>query len=163
LPPIRLWDVESGKLIRRLDGPRWGCFTAFSPDGKYLAAGGLDDHKGKVLVRPTDGRSVWVYDTATWERRWRLEGHDKGVASVAFSPDSRLLASGGCEGDDRVRVWDLESGKELKCFRGHHSGVVPLAFSPDGRVLASGSGDSTILLWDLADKADKAKADNGPP
>jgi RNA polymerase sigma factor (sigma-70 family) len=152
LPPVRLWDVESGKLLRRLDGPRWGCTVAFSPDGKYVAVGGLDDHERKVLVRATDGRSVWVYETATWERRWRLQGHEKGVAGLAFSPDSRLLASGGCEGDDRVCVWDLETGNELKCFRGHHSGIWPLAFSPDGRTLASGGGDSTILLWDLGRK-----------
>jgi RNA polymerase sigma factor (sigma-70 family) len=147
-PPIRMWDVASGKLLRQLDAPRWGCTVAFSPDGKYLAAGGLDDHEGKHLVRPTDGRDAWVWETATWERRY-LRGHVKGIAALAFSPDGRLLASGGCEGDDRICVWDLDSGKQLKTLRGQHSGIAALAFSPDGRTLASGAGDSTILLWDL--------------
>ncbi len=149
VPPIRLWDVATGELIRRLDGPRWQCILAFSPDGKYLAAGGIDDSAGKMLVRPAYGKSAWVWETATWKRRWMLDGHEKGIYSLAFSPDSKRLATGACEGDDKVRLFDLATGKEERSFSGHHSGVTSLAFSPDGRVLASGAGDSTILLWDV--------------
>jgi WD40 repeat protein len=147
VPPIRLWDVATGELIRRLDGPRWSCTLAFSPDGKHLAAGGIDDSEGKTLVRPAYGKSAWVWETATWKRRWLLDGHEKGIYVLAFSPDGKRLATGACEGDDRVRLFDLESGKELARFAGHHSAVLSLTFSPDGRTLASGAGDSTILLW----------------
>jgi RNA polymerase sigma factor (sigma-70 family) len=149
VPPIRLWEVETGKLIRRLDGPRWSCQLAFSPDGKYLAAGGMDDSKAKSLVRPADGQSVWVWDMETWECVGNLRGHPHGVLSLAFSPDGKRLATGGCEGDDKVRVWDMATSKELNAFQGHHSAIMSLAFSPDGRLLASGAGDSTILLWDV--------------
>jgi WD40 repeat protein len=149
VPPIRLWDVAGGELIRRLDGPRWNCTLAFSPDGKYLAAGGMDDSEGKFLVRAAYGKSAWVWETATWQRRWMLDGHEKGIYALAFSPDGKRLATGACEGDDKVRLFDLETGKERACFSGHHGAVLSLAFSPDGRVLASGAGDSTILLWDV--------------
>jgi RNA polymerase sigma factor (sigma-70 family) len=151
VPPIRLWDVATGKLLRRLDGPRWNCQIAFSPDGKYLAAGGTDDH-GKLLVRPIDGQSVWLWETAGWERHKYLCGHTRGVMALAFSRDSKRLATGGLEGDDKVRVWDVETVKLLHCFQGHHSCVYSLAFSPDSKVLASGAGDSTILLWDTTTK-----------
>jgi RNA polymerase sigma factor (sigma-70 family) len=152
VPPIRLWDVATGELIRRLDGPRWQCNLAFSPDGKYLAAGGIDDSRGKMLVRAAYGKSAWVWETATWKRRWMLDGHEKGILALAFSPDGKRLATGACEGEDKVRLFDLEGGKELACFAGHHSAVLSLAFSPDGRTLASGAGDSTILLWDVGRK-----------
>jgi WD domain, G-beta repeat len=72
---------------------------------------------------------------------------------MAFSPDGRLLATGGYEQDDIVRVWEVATCQEIARFTGHHSGVGSLAFTPDGRTLASGAGDATILLWDLTSHA----------
>jgi WD40 repeat protein len=76
------------------------------------------------------------------------------VLSVAFSPDGRLLASGGCQGgyvNDRLQLWDVSSGQRLRLFQGHIQCVNSVAFSPDGRLLASGSDDNTIQLWDISD------------
>jgi WD40 repeat protein len=67
---------------------------------------------------------------------------------VAFSPDGRLLASGS--DDQTVKLWDVETGQEVRTLRGHNGGVWSVAFSPDGRLLASGSGDGTVKLWDVA-------------
>jgi WD40 repeat protein len=72
-----------------------------------------------------------------------LRGHTDGVRSVAFSPDSRLLASGSW--DNTVILWDVET----RTLRGHTAPVWSVAFSPDGRLLASGSLDNTIKLWDV--------------
>ena len=66
------------------------------------------------------------------------------VKAVAFSPDGRLLASGG---DKTVRLWDPGSGQHQRTLTGHTSIIHGLAFSPDGRLLASGSGDGTVRLW----------------
>ncbi|MGH9702704.1 MAG: caspase family protein, partial [Candidatus Acidiferrales bacterium] len=60
----------------------------------------------------------------------------------------RLLASGSQ--DKTIKLWDAETGRELRTLAGHSSRVNSVSFSPDGRTLASGSEDKTIKLWDVA-------------
>ena len=68
---------------------------------------------------------------------------------MAFLPDGRRTVSSG--GDRTIRLWDIESGQEIHCFRGHTNGVNCVAVSPDGHRLLSSSWDGHELrLWDVA-------------
>jgi WD40 repeat protein len=83
-------------------------------------------------------------------RRWgtelrTLEGHQGGVAAIAFSHDGNILASASGE---TVQHWLIPSGIVLRTLQGHQDEVWAIAFSSDGKFLASGSIDSTIRLWD---------------
>src|SRR5262249_33944721 len=69
--------------------------------------------------------------------------------------DGRTLASGGDDlnnSGNRVRLWDVGTGREVGSLSGHRSVVHTVAFSPDGRLLLSGSIDCTALIWNVADQ-----------
>lgn len=82
-----------------------------------------------------------------------LKGHSSRVEEVAFSPDGKLLATGG--NDNLVMLWDVKTGEHVNVLAELPERVCAIAFSPDSRVLASGDcltfpGSLTcnIIFWD---------------
>ncbi|MBW4610622.1 MAG: AAA-like domain-containing protein [Hassallia sp. WJT32-NPBG1] len=75
----------------------------------------------------------------------RLEGHSSLVRSVTFSPDGKTLAF--ASDDKTIKLWNLETKKQITTLNGHSSRVLSVTFSPDGKTLASASDDNTIKLW----------------
>ena len=75
-----------------------------------------------------------------------LKGHDAAVGFIAFSPDSKLLASSqdGCQ----VMLWDVNSGESLGVLSKGQKYYGALAFSPDGKLLAGGSSCRSVMFWD---------------
>ena len=76
-----------------------------------------------------------------------ISGHTHYVWSIAFSSDSKLLASGSF--DKTVRLWSADTGELLDIFIGHENDITTVAFSPDNQTLASGGWDATVRLWDI--------------
>jgi WD40 repeat protein len=105
--------------------------VAVSPDLRWMATAG------------TSGAFLWDFRQGVM--RHRLEAHGWRVSAVAFSPDSRVLLTGGH--DKVVRAWDVESGSELRSFTGHEREIMDVAFAPDGRRFVSASADNTARVW----------------
>jgi WD40 repeat protein/serine/threonine protein kinase len=147
---VRLWDLETRRLLRTLDGRprepnerhRVVGSLAFSPDGKWLAAG-----FGELNWRENEhDQVVKVWDLASGLEAATLP-HRNAVPSLAFSPDGATLAT-ACN-DKTVRLWAVGSWQLLRSWKGSET-FDALAFAPGGKMLATGSGDGTVQLWDAA-------------
>jgi WD40 repeat protein len=106
---------------------------------------------------PPDGAELaWHYlrGLATATEARTLRGHDGPVYCLAYSPDGRMLATGGA--DRTVKLWDTASWQVRATLRGHDAAVRTLAFAPDGRTLATAGDDGTVRLWDPADGRERA-------
>jgi WD40 repeat protein len=84
--------------------------------------------------------------TAALSETWTSPIFTPMPTAIAFSPDGKYIASAA--GDNKVWLWETESGEKLAAFSGHKAAVLCIAFSPNGKLLASGSGDNDIRMWD---------------
>jgi WD40 repeat protein len=152
---LRLWDLASGREIRKFQGHLDTVNSvAFAPDGKTALSG-------------SDDKTLRLWDLTTSSRLWdlfvgpeikKIEAHSRAVTSVAFAPDGKTALSGGAT----LSLWDLASGREIRRFEGHSGPVNSVVFAPDGRTALSGACDEydskmtwrclkgSFRLWDLA-------------
>ncbi len=144
---LRLWDLTTGKEIRQFQGHTKDIRrVAISPDGKQLLSGSFDG-------------TMRLWDIQTGKEVKCFNGPGHFVESVAFTSNGkRVICSYGPrvveaiqEEDARcsLRLFDLNTGKELKQFKGHTAPILSLAISADGRYLVSGSADRTMRLWEM--------------
>jgi WD40 repeat protein len=156
---VRLWEVRTGKELRRLDGHSVEvCAVAFSPDGSRIASGGAD-------------RTCIIWDAATGREVARVQRRAGRVETVAVSPDGRAVLTGTDEGE--VTLWNADSAARSKTYGEKLGKVTCVAFSPDGHYIASGhddvlvqrsSGpegtkfrDCSVRIWDVASGAELRK------
>ncbi|MFH0519576.1 trypsin-like peptidase domain-containing protein [Streptomyces sp. M41] len=167
---VRLWNLETGTSRTLKEHTLPVTSVAFSPDGRTLAtADNAEAHlrdprtgtKRTTLYEPAlliafsaDSKSfataydryVRLWDASTGAPRAALTGHANEVTALAFSRDSRTLATAGR--DATVRLWDSTAGNDRTTLKGHTSNVYSVAFSKDGRTIATSSADKAAQLWD---------------
>jgi WD40 repeat protein len=132
---VKLWEADTGELVRSLTDTAGVWTVAFAPDGRTLATG---NRAGQVRL----------WNVASGRQRASLSWHSQGIRAVAFTRDGRTLASAG---EDRmVRLWQVATGQGLLTLRGHTQPVNGLAFAPDGKLLASAGHEGTVKLWGVA-------------
>ena len=122
--------------------------VAFSPDCSLLAVG-------------TSAWEVRLYGVQALELVCPgLQGHREALASVAFHPDGRSLASASW--DSTIRIWSVPEGRQLDVLRGHRGRVNRVVFARDG-TLFSASDDKTVRKWDPTRRSDtrSLRADKG--
>ena len=76
-----------------------------------------------------------------------LTGHGDWVRAVAVSPDGRRAVT--ASNDRTLKVWELESGRELQTLSGHAGWVRAVALAPDPWRAVSASSDRTLKVWEL--------------
>ena len=148
---VHLWDVSAQKWVGRLtsQGQRRVATLTYTLDGNTLAVGyGNGD--------------IGLWDMSTQQQTALLDTPSSSVSILAFSPDGKLLASGGSE-DLTISLWDVqtqtlvgafEAHTHVGTFEGHGHKVRSVAFSPDGKILASGiHGHDIVFLWDVATRS----------
>jgi WD40 repeat protein len=156
----RIWKLNltpgaaSAELVRTLAGhaegpPVGGIFyglttVVFSPDGTKLATGGVDKFA-----------KVWDVETGQELLSVLVDTDGSGVTRLAFSPDSRSLATASDSipsGSSPAIIWDIASGRQVSTFTGHNptGRIWGMAFSPDGKRVATGGEGGVLKVWDAS-------------
>jgi WD40 repeat protein len=134
---IRLWDRLGGRQLKQINAPGALYTVAIHPDGKTVAAAGID-------------RKVFVYDVFAGTLQATLEGHPDYIYRVTFNHTGNRLLSCGYGG--HLIVWDFPSGKQLHTTRAR--GVLnSVAYAPDDSQVVVASDNGTAQLLDLPTNA----------
>lgn len=134
--------------VRLFEGSPPGIMSlTFSPDGRTLLGGGLDN-------------VAYLWDVTTGQLLHRLAGHSNWVVDVGISPDGRAAFT--LSRDRSIMVWDVESGQERRHFGDDlilGPEILSATFSPDGRYILSNNGgrpranpgeEANLILWETA-------------
>jgi len=187
---VRLWDVKAQKQVAMVDVSVHGTIVLarFEPDGKILIIsedGTAYSWDGKTSEKPflsispglanasasNDGKYIAAAKKTNfgvvWYRQSRqffkkLEGHSQDICSLAFSPDSRWIATASLDGT--ALVWDLEKSERAPiALKGHDKAVEQASFSADGQEIITASADGTARIWEVRSGREVLSREAGEP
>jgi len=127
---IENWDAATGSHISTYATEQTMLGVTWSPDGRYLAAGGV-------------GQRIVVWDTVTGKQLANYQGHISTISAVAWSPDGKYLASGSQ--DATVKIWEPLTGRHTYTYQGHHERITSIAWFQS--YIASAGIDKTVQVW----------------
>lgn len=155
---IKVWSTEDGSMLREsTEEDGWITALVLSADGAFTMSGGFAraEKRGGFVKQLS-------FDSGEVMRSFETE---QAVSCLALHSDGKLVAAGFSErsgpapGDapdapTQVRVWSLESGKEIHTLRGRRVGVASIAFSADGKELAAAAHcEGALKVWSLEEGA----------
>ena len=142
----RIWDIPSGKERKVIENHKSLVrAVGFTPDGKAFVTAGFDG-------------TLRFWDAAMRKPLRTFEVDPRGVQGFVFTPEGKRLVTATWAGDPgspgEIKVWDLDSGKELRRFSGLKGTILSLDISPNGATLAVGGGFivtfGEVVLFELA-------------
>ncbi len=141
---VRVWDVETKQLKHLLIGHNKRVKAiGISPDGQHIISGAVNS---KIKLWETTKLSE--KQTSECYKTLSISSTELTlVNSLPISPDSKLFATGN--GNGKIKLWDVKTGKWKDTFQGHSSSVFALVFSGDGQTLVSGSYEKNIKIWGI--------------
>jgi len=131
---VSITDEAAQQFVQEMNTPY---------DGSIQALAILPDCS-QVLAAVCD--TVYRWETRSWQPISSLYLPDQ-IISMAVSPDSTMAAVGLFDGT--LRLYNIQSGAELRTLKGHRRNVTALQFSPDSNLLASGDADGVVILWGI--------------
>lgn len=139
---ILLWDLESSRCLRNFRTNEHVMSIQVTPDSKIAITGNWGN---------TNAINLWKINVLNQDQNLPLEnllGHKNAIEKILVLPDGRQIIS--CSQDRTIRLWDLKSGKCLKCIE-YEKGVQAIALFPSnkGQLVVGGYSDGSIIIWDL--------------
>ncbi len=171
---IRLWDVPNRSHLRTLTGHTSTIRSlAFSPDGNTLVSGSSDrsarlwdvatgtekqqtlqihsmgissvafNNSGTRLAVGSSDDTIRLYAIPGYTREHTITANIEGVYDLTFSPTEDIIAAGG---NNTIRLWNINTGRQMFSYKAHTHYIETLTFSKDGKKMVSGSRDGTIRV-----------------
>jgi WD40 repeat protein len=134
---VRVWDMDAGAEIRRIDAhPRfWVTVLGFLPDGRRVLSGGTD-------------YQLRLWDLQAGAEIRRLHGLRVPIEGLAIAPDGRHALSSGLL-DSHLRLWDIDTGGEVYRYDVPQVRLTSGAFTRDGRQAIWAAYDGVLRIWDI--------------
>ncbi|HVV98907.1 MAG TPA: c-type cytochrome domain-containing protein, partial [Planctomycetaceae bacterium] len=134
----RLWNVETGELVRAISGHRDILYAAvLSPDGKTLATAGYD-------------REIKLWNAETGAELRTLAGHNQAIYDLAFSPDGKVIAT--ASGDHTFKLWKAATGERLDTLGQGLKEQYAVLFHPQKGLVIGGGVDNRIRVWQFVSR-----------
>ena len=169
---IKVWDVESHKLVKTWTHPEFYPVVAISPDDRLVTVGGwtvgiyttegervnsikVSEYSWSLSFSPDGnklacgaGNDIFIYDVKSGTRvLGPFKGHDDYINCVLWSCNGTRLFS--ASSDKTIRCWNTGTGEQIgQPWTGHTGCISSLSLAPDGTLLASASLDNTVRFWD---------------